>query len=236
MEIFFQNRINTLIFETNIDMKDYFMNQGISNSILIRTWSPDANKIECKQPDFWKEHELNSKDVMVYSGNFGFSQPIEVVLDFIKKHSKQILVLLGDGSQKNRIYKYVAENKIKNVIFHDFLAKEEYAYILKNSKFGIISLRNDIDGFSSKMTTYLAYDLPVLAFIGHNNDMHEIIDKYHCGIIINNKSSNLSHIVTSGVEYEALKNNTKKAKEIFNKNLNLNKFVKTIELLSYTKQ
>jgi len=230
IEIFFLNRITFLIFETNIDMKDYYIHKGTSNSTLVRTWGQDTNGIKYKQPDFWGKEELYNKDVLVYSGNFGFSQPINEFPSFLREHRNMVLVLLGDGSQKENIARSLIETE--NIVFHDFLPDAEYAYVLKNSKYGVISLRKDLEGFSSKMTTYLAHDLPILAFIGRNNDMAEIIDKYYCGIIIN--SDIYKNIKTSGTEYEKMKNNAMKAKEIFNKEINVNKFITTLESIVKT--
>ena len=232
LEIFFQNRINHIIFETNVDMKDYYKNNGTAKATLIRTWGHDINQIKYKQPELWEKHELANKDVMVYSGNFGYSQPIQEVLDFFKKNTDKILFLLGDGSQKESVSKYLLKNRMENIFFNNFLPDEEYAYVLKNSKYGIISLRHDIEGFSSKMTTYLSYDLPILAFIGNNNDMAEIINEYHCGIIIDNKSNKFPQIITSGSEYDKLRNNANKAKEVFNKKTHVNKFIKTLESIA----
>ncbi len=233
IEVSFENRISHLIFETDFDKIDYQRNKGKTNSTLIRTWITDI-KQEVRVPAFWREKNLQDKDVLLYSGNFGYSQNLQNVLEFFKNVSNDnlILVLIGGGSQKNYIYNYIKQNKIKNVFINDFLPEEEYAYVLRHSKYGIISLRDNIEGLSSKMVTYLAHNLPILAFIGRNNEMAKIINEYRCGIIIENNLETIYNIVTTGPQYDIIKSNTRRARRIFDQKMNLEKFIKVLESMA----
>ena len=104
----------------------------------------------------------------VFGGNMGKPQKLENILSLAKKclEYKDIKFLfVGNGSERERIEKLAKANSLLNVIFINYIPREEYEKLIASCYIGIVSLdeRFTVPNFPSKTTDYFKLSLPIFA-------------------------------------------------------------------------
>lgn len=126
------------------------------------------------------------KTVFIFGGNLGKPQNIPGLLKIIKKlenYSKAQFLIIGKGTEDNKIIKFIEQEKCSNLIYKKFLPQSEYDQILKSVDVGLISLdpRFTIPNIPSRLQGYLRLKKPVLAITDVNTDLKEMILEHDCG-------------------------------------------------------
>lgn len=121
-----------------------------------------------------------NKTVFVYGGNLGKPQGIEFMLKCLhtqRKNANVYFLIIGDGTEYERIQYYVEKYKIKNISLHRWLPKEDYDKVLAACDVGMIFLdhRFTIPNFPSRLLGYMGAKLPVLAVTDKATDIGKII-------------------------------------------------------------
>lgn len=225
LQIYSLNQFDKIIFETKSDKIDYYKNNGTSSSTVINTWSSiNTSIVNYYKPKFWDENDLDNKNIVVYSGNIGYSFDIDKLILMARKFPYLYFIILGQGS----CYKQLLTNKgiksAKNILLKPFLPEEEYYYIINNSLYGLVLLKSGLEVFSSKITTYLSFNKPIIGAIDKSNEMYNLINN-NCGIVVSEK---YPEIPITGLMYEQYVNNAKNTKILFSKDYNTNRFLKVL--------
>ena len=129
----------------------------------------------------------DNKVIITYGGNFGKPQGIDFlmeVLDIYKDNKNVEFVLVGKGTEKEKLSKFIDENKIENVKLIKFLNSEEFSKILKFSDIGLVFLdyRFTIPNIPSKTLTYFKNKVPVMAATDINTDFKQMIEESNAGL------------------------------------------------------
>jgi glycosyltransferase involved in cell wall biosynthesis len=167
---------------------------------ILHNWvDVAAHQNDMTQKDFRTLFELHHKFVAVFAGVIGPSQNLSVLIDAAEKlqHLKELCILIvGDGSEKQKLVDRVEKNKLSNVVFKPFISREEYGDLLKACDVGLVSLssKNKTPVVPGKILGYMAAGLPVVAFLNKESDGHEIIKNAQCGYSV--VSDNLSQIIS----------------------------------------
>ena len=124
--------------------------------------------------------------VAVYGGNMGKPQGLDFLLDImiqIKERKDIFLLLVGRGTERNRIRNYIKQNALKNVLLVDNLPRDEYETLITECDIGLIFLdkRFTIPNFPSRVLSYFEYRLPVLAATDSNTDFRNMIEDAKAG-------------------------------------------------------
>lgn len=144
------------------------------NTITLREISNNKNDIRQK-------YNISEKKVVaLYGGNFGKPQGIDFIvkiLDEYKNDKRVEFFFSGKGTEKEKLYKYIKEKNIKNVVMIDYLPKQEYNYILKETDIGLIFLdyRFTIPNIPSRTLSYFEYSIPIMAATDKNTDYKDIL-------------------------------------------------------------
>jgi glycosyltransferase involved in cell wall biosynthesis len=140
------------------------------NSLLeFPLWSKIKEKKDIDVSLIRKKYDLELKDfILVFGGNMGKPQSLENVIDLAKEVNllKDIKFLfVGQGTEVSRLKEKVHNYKLHNVIFKDFIPREDYENLIGACDVGIVSLdkRFTIPNFPSKTMDYLKLSLPILA-------------------------------------------------------------------------
>lgn len=134
-----------------------------------------------------KETKFNKdKTIFIFGGNLGVPQNIDGLLNIIenlKYYSKAQFIIVGQGSETEKIKKFYEEKKLGNFIFMEYLPQDEYEKILQTSDVGIISLdpRFTIPNIPSRFQVYLKLKKPTLAITDINTDLKDMILDNNCG-------------------------------------------------------
>lgn len=126
-----------------------------------------------------------NKKIFVYGGNLGIPQGIDFLLETIEttKRVDVFFLIIGSGTEYNRIKKWFETTLPKNAILMKGLPKEQYEKLLRACDVGMLFLHKDftIPNFPSRLLSYLQIKLPVLAATDPNTDVGSIIESAGCG-------------------------------------------------------
>lgn len=122
------------------------------------------------------------KKVFVYGGNLGKPQGIDFFLsclDATKDLDDAFILVVGGGSEANKIKAFINEHGINNAMLLDLLPKADYELLADACDVGLVFLdyRFSIPNFPSRILSYMQRSKPVLVASDPNTDMGEIVMK-----------------------------------------------------------
>lgn len=179
------------------------MSQGNVNYILKHNPWLDKDKVEVFPNAIIpierrenKTKDLNILDkykiphdsvIFIYGGNLGKPQGIDFVIEVINNFHKVengFILIVGSGTEYNKIEKHIASNKPKNVALYQYLPKDEYDKLLAQSDVGLIFLdkRFTIPNFPSRLTAYMENSMPILAATDTVTDIKDVLLESQSGL------------------------------------------------------
>lgn len=129
----------------------------------------------------------NDATLFVYGGNLGKPQGIDFLLE-VADHFKQVdnghLLIVGSGTEFEKIQRHLEHSTIKNVSLFNTLSKKDYDQLLEVADVGLIFLdrRFTIPNFPSRLTAYMEYSLPILAATDKNTDLKDVLFESNSGL------------------------------------------------------
>ena len=132
--------------------------------------------------DLRKKFNLDGKYIVLFGGNLGLGQCVENIADlaahYINNDSIRF-VIIGKGVKKDALQQMAQEQKLNNMIFMDFMPRNEYLRFVKSADVGLISIHgnNAAPTCPSKVLSYMSLKIPVLALINENNDYGQILEE-----------------------------------------------------------
>jgi len=125
------------------------------------------------------EFGLGDRTVVMYAGNVGFSQPLELMIDAARelKHRDDVVFVINGGGS-GRAAAEAAARGLGNVRFVDFQPRERLPEVLAAADIHVIALRRGLARASvpSKLYSILAAGRPVLASIDAGTEVAKVID------------------------------------------------------------
>lgn len=134
-----------------------------------------------------KKYGLKDKFTLVFGGNMSVPQKMENILSLAKvcqeRYKDVQFLLIGKGTQIDKIRHNANELQINNLILMDFVPRKEYQILVSMCQVGLISLNEKftIPNIPSKVMAYFDVAIPVLASIDKNTDFGEILTKHKMG-------------------------------------------------------
>jgi glycosyltransferase involved in cell wall biosynthesis len=126
-----------------------------------------------------------NKKIFVYGGNLGKPQGVDFLLETIKgnKNSGVFFLVVGSGTEYDKVDKWFAEMQPKNALLLAGLQKQEYDLLLNACDVGMIFLHAafTIPNFPSRLLSYLEMKMPVIAATDPNTDIGDVLEKNNCG-------------------------------------------------------
>ena len=179
--------------------------------ITIHNWA-DGDKIkvledkEAENNYLKKKWELEGKFVVLYSGNIGYLHEFDTVIaaaeSLAKEGTKEIIfVFIGDGIKKNYIEEKVREKGLDNILFFPYQPREMLTYSLGLADVSLVTLEKGFEGMvvPSKIYGILSSGRPVIAVVGEESEIVEIIREGKCGKIV--KIGDYQILVDSIIDY-----------------------------------
>ena len=184
-----------------------------------------------------KKYNISKDDVAaIFGGNFGKPQGLDFLLEVIKKYKTKDnvkFILIGRGTEKNRIFNKIQEEDYKNVLTFDFIPRREYEKLTRACDIGLIFLdkRFTIPNYPSKTLSYLECSLPIMAAIDKNTDYGQMLTDQECGFWVENGnikdfSKNFDKLIK---DKDLRIRMGKNGRRYFEKECNVEKSVKIIE-------
>lgn len=156
------------------------------NTINAKDMSSDSTTLEIIR----KKYEIpRDKMVFVYGGNLGKPQGIPFLIECLKEFnrmqreekvgtlSKAFILIIGSGTEYNRIKDYIDMEKPDNIRLMTSLPGSDYNAMVGACDVGMLFLdhRFTIPNFPSRILSYMQAKLPVLAVTDPNTDVGEVV-------------------------------------------------------------
>ncbi len=165
----------------------YGLMPGRSEVIAVGA-DPDAIRDAPDDPAYRDLIGLGRGDFVVcYSGNFGRYHNFDALLDaarVLRGDPSVVLLLVGDGAQREHIARRVSAEKLSNVKLMPFVPKDDYPRLLSVADASVVTLEPGMEGLCvpSKFYSILASGRAVLALTAPASEVARVVAEERCGI------------------------------------------------------
>jgi len=133
------------------------------------------------------DYGLRGKKVVMYSGNLGRYQPLEVMIhsaEYLRDRDDIIFLFIGDGAKKKALQKIVNARGLHNVKFFPFQQKERLAESLSMADVSLMGIIPENEGviMPSKLYGLLAVGKPIICVSDPHSEVITIMKKAGAGI------------------------------------------------------
>lgn len=139
-----------------------------------------------------KQYNIN-KDVtiFIYGGNLGKPQGLDFLLEILdsnKDKQDRFFIIVGAGTERNKIFEWFSLNDISNAILLTGLPKLEYDKLVNSCDVGLIFLdkRFTIPNYPSRLLSYLECKMPIITATDINSDLGRIAFQNKYGFFCEN--------------------------------------------------
>jgi len=157
---------------------------------LIYDWvDVDLVRPISKVNSFSIENGLSERFVVLYAGNIGLSQGLEIVLDAAAQFTTQpdvIFIFVGDGAGKIALLEEAKKRELSNIRFIPFQPREQLPEVLATADISLIILKKGaaFGSLPSKTYSIMASGKPIIACLDLNSEASELIQRSGAGISI----------------------------------------------------
>jgi colanic acid biosynthesis glycosyl transferase WcaI len=171
------------------DMKRRVLARGVPEAkiTVIPNWA-DSSLLRPGLPSesLRRQWDVSGNLVVMYSGNLGMSQNLNVVLDAAAKLRDEPVrfVFVGDGAHKQALEDRAKAEQLVNVRFLPYQPKDRLAESLGAADVHLITLQKGVSGFivPSKLYGILAVGRPYIAAIDAEGDTAAVTERNNCGL------------------------------------------------------
>lgn len=122
------------------------------------------------------------RPIFIYGGNLGKPQGIDYLIKCLEANKQRndcFFVVVGNGTEYNKIDKWYKANEGCSVSLMQRLPKEDYDMLVKNCDVGLIFLdhRFTIPNYPSRLLSYLESRMPVICATDLNTDIGKIAEE-----------------------------------------------------------
>lgn len=182
-----------------------------------------------------EKYKLNNKIIVLFGGTIGLGQRIEniafLATEFKKRDDVRFLII-GKGVEKERLISIAKDNKLDNIIFLDFMPKEDYLSFMSNADIGLISINENysVPTCPSKAVAYMSLGIPIFAMINPNNDYCNFIEDSGAGIAVvgNDRKEVVKQFERLLDSVELRSQMSASGQNFYNNNLTVEKAINTI--------
>ncbi len=156
-------------------------------TLIMHNWC-DAKTVRCLKKEesrFAREHDLLDKFVVLFSGNMGWRQRLEILLDVAAEVQDTPIrfVFIGEGAKKAKLHETAQQRGLKNVLFFPYQPRELMEHSLAAADLSVVSQEREVIGFGvpSKIYTYMASGRALLGLAGEPCEVIDMINEHQCG-------------------------------------------------------
>lgn len=172
------------------DIKKNIIRKGVpaEKIEIVPNWidSQSVHPIEKKDNYLFEKYNIpKEKFTVVYAGNLGYAQNIEVIIkaaEVLKENNDIQFVIFGKGAQEDE-YKKMADG-LNNMMFLPIQPYSEVSYVYSLGDVSIVPCKKGFGGSAmpSKMWSIMATGTPVLASFDSGTEMENLIRSEEIGL------------------------------------------------------
>ena len=178
------------VFSIGKDMTEILEHKNINPQRIIYcpNWCDDdyssrADEKKALLKSLGIEYESTKNIVILYFGNLGYFQNLEIFIDIISKTKNKDLIFLfvGNGVKKNLIFEAA---KLDNRIHHrDGVALSDRSKILLSGDISLVTLSDEMLGLAVPSKSYfsLAYGMPLLTIMNKKSEVSSLVEENNFG-------------------------------------------------------
>jgi colanic acid biosynthesis glycosyl transferase WcaI len=155
---------------------------------------------------------LTNKFVVLYAGNIGLSQGLEIMLEAAQSlilHPEIVFVLVGEGAIKPALQSMAQERGLNNVKFFPFQIREDVPLVYALADVCLVSLKRDIivESVPSKTYSIMASGRPIIATVDPKTEVGHLLEQAQCGLCIEpENSASLAQAIMQLCKDDSLRN------------------------------
>ena len=150
--------------------------------------------------DYFSPHAVAKKDQIVYAGNIGYAQDLDLVIRAIRlinQHRHLEFIIAGGGDTKSDLERLVESEGLQNLVhFPGILSRDEIPRLFSESQLGVAPLKkiHSLEyAAPTKVYEYLSCCIP---FVGCGaGEIQEIADRSGAGVIAENSPEALAEAI-----------------------------------------
>jgi len=137
-----------------------------------------------RMTDLRRELGIRDGPVVLYAGNIGFSQSLEMVIDTAEQFPHATFLINGDGAARSALQERAAG--LHNVVFSGYQPQERLPELLATGDIHLVPLKAGLGRVSVPSKTYsiLAAGRPVLAAIDPGTEVPRIVQASGAGLAV----------------------------------------------------
>ncbi|MBL0356316.1 MAG: glycosyltransferase family 4 protein [Chitinophagaceae bacterium] len=155
---------------------------------VIPLWTGlnNVHPVAKKDNPFIKEHQLQGKFIVQYSGNIGGTHNIEVLIEAARllKEQKDILFLIiGRGLKVPLVNKLIEEYQLENCMVLPFQPDEVIRYSIAAADISVVLIEDKIADVSipSKVYNIMAVGSGILSISPANSEINKLVQQFNIG-------------------------------------------------------
>lgn len=162
--------------------------------IVINNWSNDKEIVPLEPGDdriikFKKEHGLEDKFIVMYSGNIGLFYDLQNIIHIALDHKENdniMFVFIGEGAVKKDLEEFKEKNNLSNIKFIPYQDKKDLVVSLNVADVHLVVNAKGIKGVSvpSKLYGVMSAGKAVLGVLEKDSEARTLIEASNCGICV----------------------------------------------------
>lgn len=130
-----------------------------------------------------EKYGMAGKTVLGYVGTIGMAHKIDFLIDCVKQCPDCVLMIMGDGAEKEAMIEKVKNENVTNVVFIDSMPKEQVPDYVALQDLALVNLRRDplfTTVIPSKIFETSAMHIPIM--LGVDGEARKLVEKYGAGL------------------------------------------------------
>ena len=137
--------------------------------------------------EYRREHHLGDRTVVMYAGNLGHSQSLDLILEAARRHRHRddlVYVVNGGGVRAKEMASVAAG--LRNLIFIGYQPPERLAEVLATGDIHVVPLRTGLASASvpSKAYSAMAAGRPIVASVDPGSEVARMITEGEAGLAV----------------------------------------------------
>lgn len=178
----------------------YYSENGLDKKyrleVLYNWVALSENNVRSK--NYREQLSLEDRIVFFYGGNIGVAQDMDNIIRLAERMAcepRAFFLIVGDGSEVERLRNVIAGKKLKNIALLDAVDQFDYLAMLSEFDIGLITLDKKLKthNFPGKMLGYMYNSMPILASVNPDNDLTVLFESVQAGFVcINGEDDKLT--------------------------------------------
>ncbi len=155
---------------------------------IIRLWTTFENFTPVDKSDnfFIREHLLEDKFIVQYSGNIGLIHNVEVMVEIarqLRDHSRILFLIIGKGDKVIKIKEGIRNHDLQNCMVLPFQPDHVFPYSLSAADLGVVILDNKTSKGSipNKAYNLMTAGKPILYIASSDSELNIYAQRYNNG-------------------------------------------------------